>query len=62
MSESSRHCRFCGTKASRWWPYCTTCDSLYGFPVVGWVIVLFLAVGVYAMFFRETVAALRSAH
>ncbi len=43
-------CRQCGAPASRWWPYCTSCDALFGFPIVAWIILIFLGIGVYAMF------------
>jgi hypothetical protein len=44
-----RPCRNCGAPASRWSPWCTQCDSLAGVPIAAWVILAFLAVGLYAM-------------
>ena len=39
----------CDAPPSKWWPYCTACDALFGIPIVAWVIFLFLGIGVYAM-------------
>jgi hypothetical protein len=48
--NAGRTCGWCKAPASKWWPYCTACDSFCGFPIVAWVILGFLAIGVYAMF------------